>query len=115
MKTVEELKKEQYEAKAKLHDLIEMVNSEEFYKLSAAEKGLINQERTGLELYLSSLTKRVYGNPQEVDTNNMVWLSLLYGMFNWNSATSSVNSVDYLKEKLDKKDEEIYAFPEHAV
>ena len=48
MKSIEDLKKEQYDAKAKLHELIEVMNSEDFYKLSSSEMSLIGQQRTGL-------------------------------------------------------------------
>ena len=115
MKTIEELKKEQYEAKAKLHELVEFINSEEFYVLTKTEQGLVNQERTGLELYLSSLTKRIYGNPNEPDTSSLIWMSLLYGMFNTNANFGSSSSTACLKDKLEVKDFEDTTLTDHAV
>ena len=98
MSTVEELKQEQYELKARLHEVVELINSEEFYVLPVEERGVINQQRVGMELYLSSLTKRIYGQDNTSDTNNLIWLSVLYGLFN----TTSFNKLDY-KEKEDEK------------
>ena len=115
MKTIEELKEEQYDAKAKLHELIEFMNNEEFYTLSKAEQGLINQQRIGLELYVSSLTKRIYGKPEEPDASNMIWLALLYGMFNTNGTFSYPNNTDPMKENLEEKDFEDSTLTEHAV
>lgn len=115
MKTAEELRKEQYEAKAKLHELVEFINSEEFYTLSKAEQGLVNQQRTGMELYVSSLTRRVYGNPDEPDGNNMFWLALLYGMLNTGSSFSYPYSTGMPKEKLEEKDFEENNLSDHAV
>ena len=43
MKTVEELKQEQYDLKAKLHEVIELTNSKEYFELSPREKGLIGK------------------------------------------------------------------------
>jgi len=80
MKSIDELKKEQYDAKAKLHELIELINGEEYSSLTPREKGLISQQRAGVEMYLDALTKRVYKSDEGINTNSM-WLPLLMGMF----------------------------------
>lgn len=115
MKNIEELKKEQYEAKAKLHELVEFINSEEYYTLSATEKGLINQERTALELYASSLTKQLYGKEETPDASNLIWLSMLYGMMNTPSSFGTPSETYKPKETLNEKD--FYSIPltDHAV
>jgi hypothetical protein len=104
MKNIEELKKEQSELKEKLHEIVELVNSEEYFKLPDGEKGLINQQRVGMELYLSCLTKRIYGNSSSPDTSNLIWLSMLYGMFNTSSGFGSPSSTEYLKDQLKESD-----------
>ena len=104
MKTIEELKKEQYDAKAKLHELIELINSDEFYTLSATKKGLINQQRTALEMYVNSLTKQLYGKDETPDASNFIWLSMLYGMMNTSSSFDSTSGAYKLKETLEEKD-----------
>lgn len=104
MKNIEELKKEQSELKEKLYEIVELVNSEEYFKLPDGEKGLINQQRVGMELYLSCLTKRIYGNSNSPDTSNLIWLSMLYGMFNTSSGFGSPSSTEYLKDQLKESD-----------
>ena len=98
MKSIKELKEEQYDLKAKLHEIIELINSEQYYELSDGEKGLINQQRVGMELYLNCLTKRIYGNPENADASSLLWLTLLCGMFNSNSGFGSTSSTSTLKE-----------------
>ncbi len=102
MKSIEELKQEQYDLKAKLHEVIELINSEQYYELSDGEKGIINQQRVGMELYLSCLTKRIYGNMDNPDTSNLLWLTMLYGMFNTSSGFGS--DTGYLKDQLKASD-----------
>ena len=105
MKTVEELKQEQYDVKAKLHEMVEFINSEEYYKLPVEKRSLINQQRVGMELYLGSLTKRIYESDTTTDTSNLIWLSMLYGMFNTSSGGWGVSSsTDSLKTKLEEDD-----------
>lgn len=107
MKTLEELKKEHYEAKAKLQDLVDLVNSEDFYSLSTIEKSLINQQRTGLELYVSSLTKQLYGKDETVEGNNFIWLSMLYGMMNASSGFGTSSNAYKLKDEFDTNKSEV--------
>lgn len=114
MKTIEELKKEQYDAKAKLHELIGTINSEEFYNLSATERGLINQQRTGIEMYLSSLTRQLYGREEISDANNLVWLSMLYGMMNTSSSFGASGNASYLNDKPEGDPKDI-TLTDHAI
>lgn len=121
MKDIESLKKEQAEAKEKLVELVDFVNSEEFYTLTPVEKGLISQQRTGLEMYVSSLTKQLYAQKDAIDTSNILWLSMLYGMMNTTSGFSSSSSAENLKKQLEEDDfktkeeeshdEQVYAVP----
>ena len=61
MKTIEELKNEQYDLKAKLHEIIEFMNGKEYFSLSDTEKCLAHQCKFGVELYLDALTSMIYG------------------------------------------------------
>ena len=103
MKSIDELKQEQYDLKEKLHEVVELINSENYFKLSEGERGLISQQRVGMELYLSCLTKRIYGSPNSTDASNMIWLSMLWGMFNTPSVGKS-DSKDYLNNILKESD-----------
>ena len=103
MKDLELLKEEQVALKSKLAELVDFITSEEYYTLSESEKGLISQQRTGMELYLSCLTKRIYGKADVSDSTNMIWLTMLMGMFNSPSiGFGSSSNTDYLKDKLNE-------------
>lgn len=61
MKDLEKLKIEQVDLKEKLLRLIDFVNSEEYSTLDVTEKGLLTNQRVGMEIYLNALTQRIYG------------------------------------------------------
>ena len=121
MKTIEELKQEQFDAKTKLHELVEFINSEEFYSLSQSEKNIIGQRRIALEMYLNSLTKDLYDKEGSTfDTSNAVWPLLMSSMFTGSSFGPS-SSIDSLKKQIEDDDskadtdtdnEKIYMIPE---
>ena len=101
MKTIKELKEEQYDAKAKLHELIEFTNSEEFYTLTQSEKNLIGQRRIAIEMYLNSLTKNIYDKEgSSFDASSAMWPLMMSSMFTSNTFNSS--SIDSLKEQLEE-------------
>ena len=60
MKDISKLKNEQATIKSKLVKLIEFTCTEEFYNASEEEKGLILIQKTGMEMYLTALSKRIY-------------------------------------------------------
>ena len=96
MKSIDELKQEQYDLKAKLHEVIELMNGEEYSNLTPREKGLVSQQRAGIEMYLDALTKRIYKSDVGASTNSM-WLPLLMGMFAtpWTPQASSLTEKDF--------------------
>ena len=100
MKTIKELKEEQYDAKAKLHELIEFTNSDEFYALTQSEKNLIGQRRIAIEMYLNSLTKNIYDKEgSSYDISSAMWPLMMGSMFT--SSTFNSPSIDSLKEQLE--------------
>ena len=103
MKTTKELKQEQYDLKAKLHEIIEFTNSEEFHKLSSGEKDLISQQRIGMELYLGCLTKRLYGGVAAPDTNTLLIMAMLWSSFNPKLSTPSEETSEELQKMLDEE------------
>jgi hypothetical protein len=106
MKNIESLKKEQYDAKAKLHEIIELINGEEYYALTPSEKSLMAQERIGLEIYLGSLTKQLYDKDGcSFDASSAMWPLLMSSMFT--SPFGSSSSLESLKKQLDEKDFEV--------
>lgn len=115
MKTIEELKKEQYDAKAKLHELVELINSDEFYDLSQSRKNIIGQRRIALEMYLNSLTKEIYDSEGSTfDMSSTIWPMLLSSIFT-SSSFGSISDTHKLKEELSEKDFEDTTLSDHAV
>ena len=99
MKDLEKLKKEQAELKERLVKLIAFINSEEYFTLDETEKSLLMSQRVGMEIYLNSLTQRIYG-VRKLDPCGSMLPLMLMSMFNPFSPSSS--SVDVLKEQLEK-------------
>lgn len=116
MKTIEELKKEQYDAKAKLHELVELINSDEFYGLSQSRKNIIGQRRVALEMYLNSLTKEIYDSEDSTfDMSSAIWPMLMSGIFSSSSSFGSTSGTCKLKEELSEKDFEDTTLSDRAV
>ena len=114
MKTIEDLKQEQYDLKAKLHEMIEFINGEEFFKLSPREKSLVGQQRSGMEVYLNALTNRIYcADDFSFDPSSAMWPMLLGSMFSSssfgspssNAAEDLQKMIDEVKEKEEKGEE----------
>lgn len=94
MKDIKKLKEEQLELKGRLLRLTDFINSEEYYKISVSERNLLNQQRTGMEIYLNALTRRIC-EESDASSTPSIMLPLLMSMF---SAPSFGPSVE--KEKL---------------
>lgn len=103
MKDLEKPKKEQVDLKEKLVKLIDFINSEEYFTLDETEKSLLMSQRVGMEIYLNSLTQRIYG-ARKIDTSSSMLPLILIGMFN--PFSPSPSSVDLLKEQLEKDQNE---------
>lgn len=104
MKDLEKLKKDQAELKDRLVELIAFINSEEYFTLDETEKSLLMSQRVGMEVYLNSLTQRIYG-ARKLDISNSMLPLILMSMFNPFSSSPS-SSVDVLKEQLEKDQSE---------
>jgi hypothetical protein len=70
MKTKEELKEEQYDLKAKLHEMIEFIHSKDYYTLSIEEISVVYIQMACIELYLNCLTYRLYGDLDELNESD---------------------------------------------
>jgi len=81
MEDLEKLKKEQDELKERLVKLIAFINSEEYFALDETEKSLLMSQRVGMEVYLNSLTQRIYG-ARKIDTSSSMLPLILMSMFN---------------------------------
>lgn len=108
----EKLVEEQKSLKAKLVELIEFINSEEFFKLSEKEKSLINSQRVGMEMYINALTIRAYGDTEKenVAGSSNIFPLLLLSMFtSFSSPFPTSGSTEELKKVLesDENKEEV--------
>lgn len=57
----EKMEQEHAQLKERLRELTDFINSEEYYKLSDAEKQLIAAQRSGMEVYINALSIRLWG------------------------------------------------------
>lgn len=105
MKTIEELKQEQYDLKARLHEVIEFTNSSEYFKMSPREKGLIGQQRAGMEMYLNALTNRIFSKDEySFDATSLMGAMLLGNIWNGFSPSSPSSEVsEDLQKMLDEE------------
>ena len=58
----EKLEQEHAQLKERLAELVDFINSEEYYKQNEVEKQLIATQRSGMEMYLNALSLRLWGN-----------------------------------------------------
>lgn len=76
----EKMIEEQKDLKGKLLELIDYMNSEEFFTLSEKEKALLNSQRSGMEMYLNALTNRIYSDKEKADFSGNILPLLLLSM-----------------------------------
>ena len=83
MKTIEELKQEQYDLKAKLHELVEFMNGKEYFALNDARRKMYNNLKVGIEMHLKCLSIMVHedlDNPLAI-VPDFSWIGLMLGTF----------------------------------
>ena len=83
MKTIEELKSEQYDLKAKLHEIVEFMNSKEYFTLNESRKKMYSNLKIGIEIHLKCLSIMVHEDLDNPVTSvpNFRWLGLIMGTF----------------------------------
>lgn len=83
MKTVEELKQEQYLLRARLHELIEFMNGKEYFILNEARKKMYNNLKISVEMHLKCLSIIVHEDLDSPATMvpDFGWLGLMMGIF----------------------------------
>ena len=104
MKTIEELKQEQYDLKAKLHEVVEFTNSEEYFTLNETKKKMYNNLKVGIEMHLKCLSIMVHEDLDSPITSipDFGWLGLMMGTF----MTPSLN-IPPIKTDLKESDFEV--------
>lgn len=104
MKDLETQKREQEELKKKFTELVDFINSEEYFTLSDRERKLINQQRTGMETYLNALTYRIYGE-ETVATDSSILLPLMLSMMIPTLPMTPNSNSDYIKSTITETEE----------
>lgn len=94
--------KEIKEAKDKLNNLINFINSEDYFNLPDNKKNLVNNVRATLEAYLNSMASLQY-DIDGVNTFNPL-MPLLFSMF---ISGSPFSNCSYLNNQLNTKDAEV--------
>lgn len=99
----EMLEQEHAQVKERLAELVDFINSEEFYKQNEVEKQLIATQRSGMEMYLNALSLRLWGkNDCPPSVSSM--LPLLMSTMLMPSFSSPSPSAENLVEPLRKED-----------
>lgn len=102
MTNIEELKKKQPEYKESLQEVIDFINSKEYFDLPQREKNLVSQYRMGLEMSVNALSNLTYGDMFTFDAGtNMILPFLLSGM---TSGFGTSSGAEYLKKELEEDD-----------
>ena len=78
----ERLVEEQKDVKGKLVKLVEFMNSEKFFELSANYKQVLNNQKLGMEIYLQSLNTRLFEDIELATIPNFGAITALGNMFN---------------------------------
>lgn len=100
----EKLEIEHAQLKERLAELTDFINSKEYYEQSENEKHLIATQRTGMEMYLNSLSLRLWGNDKTGNMSSSSLLPLLMSTMLMPSFSTPSPSVSTLKEDLDKNE-----------
>lgn len=82
MKTVEELKKEQYDLKARLHEVVEFMNSEDYFTLNETRRKMYTNLKIAIEMHLKCLSIMVHENLDDpvVNIPDFSWIGTMMGM-----------------------------------
>ena len=83
MKNIEELKKEQSKLKERLHEIVELMNSEEYFTLNETRRKMYTNLKVAIEMHLRCLSTMVYENLDNpiVNIPDFSWIGTMMGMF----------------------------------
>ena len=103
----EKLSKQHAELKSQLADLVDFINSEEYYKQSDSEKQLIATQRAGMEMTINAMSVRLWGNqtiPSSFSPLMMSMLGMLMAPSSFGTPTAPTTPLD-LPEEESKEEE----------
>ena len=87
----EKLEREHAELKSRLAELVDFINSGEYYKLNEREKMLLGTQRYGMEMYINALSMRLWG-VADVPNSSMMMSGLLASMLMPTGTPSGISS-----------------------
>lgn len=100
----ERLLEEHKQLKERLVKLIEFMNSEKYFTFDDNTKAVFAKQRAGMELYLSALNVRVFGDPKKYSNSSDLMALFYMTMLNTNAFIPSKSPE---MEKLEKLMEEV--------
>lgn len=110
---MEDLKKEHAELKSKLINLVDYMNSAEYYQLSDNRKKILYNKKICLEMYLKVLNMQVYEDIDSIFVPDLGAISMLGSMFSntfttslFPPADSKCSNIDKSKSLIDNKNEQ---------
>lgn len=88
----EKLEQEHAQLKERLAELVDFINSADYYRQNDVEKQLIATQRSGMEMYLNALSIRLWGNNQIGNPLSSSMIGLLMSSMMLPSVSSSPSS-----------------------
>ncbi len=105
----ERLLEEHKQLKERLVKLIEFMNSEKYYSFDDNTKAVFTKQRAGMEIYLSALNVRVFGDPKKYSNSSDLMTLFYMTMLNTNAFTPSkspeMEKLEKLMDEIPVKDE----------
>lgn len=101
----EKLELEHAHVKERLAELVDFINSKEYYKQADKEKQLIATQRSGMEMYINALSLRLWGKSECSPSFSSI-LPLLMSTILLPTISNPTPSAAFLNEELQKSGEE---------
>ena len=98
----EKLSKQHAELKEQLAELVDFINSEEYYGLSDSKKQLIATQLVGMEITINAMSVRLWGN----QTTPSSWSPLMMSMLGMLMTPSSFGTPSAPSTPIDLPEEE---------
>ena len=96
---------EQSELKEKLLKLIRFINSDRFFALSEKYRQVLTNQRTGMEIYLSSLNTRLFEDVDNATIPNLGFLTMFTSIFTNGFGFPKTDEIKPLEEQANKNND----------
>ena len=100
MKDLKTMEKKQYDLKASLHELVEFMNSKEFFAMNETRKKMYTNLKVAIEMHLKCLSILVHENLDSpiVNIPDFSWIGIMMGMFtppSFNTPKTELKEADF--------------------